>query len=100
MVVIRQPKEGMLHILCVMIADIQAADRMSMRMSELVEHVSKKPIPPWTKNLLVEVMVCDEDDEDVEVSSLMRSISAETDDLGSLLFGSHLRCGIRRVKRM
>jgi len=47
---------------------IQAADRMSMKMSELVEHVSKKPIPPWTKNLLVEVMVCDEEDEDVEVS--------------------------------
>jgi ubiquitin-activating enzyme E1 len=41
---------------------------MSMKMSELVEHVSKKPIPPWTKNLLVEVMVCDEEDEDVEVS--------------------------------
>ena len=50
------------------ITDIQAADRMSMKMSELVEHVSKKPIPPWTKNLLVEVMVCDEEDEDVEVS--------------------------------
>jgi hypothetical protein len=46
----------------------KAADRMSMKMSELVEHVSKKPIPPWTKNLLVEVMVCDEEDEDVEVS--------------------------------
>lgn len=39
-----------------------------MRMSELVENVSKKPIAPWTKNLLVEVMVNDEDDEDVEVS--------------------------------
>ena len=38
-----------------------------MKMSELVEHVSKKPIPPWTKNLLVEVMVNDENDEDVEV---------------------------------
>jgi ubiquitin-activating enzyme E1 len=38
-----------------------------MRMSELVENVSKKPIPPWMKNLLVEVMVTDEDDEDVEV---------------------------------
>ena len=50
------------------ITDIQAADRMSMKMSELVEHVSKKPIPPWTRNLLVEVMVCDEEDEDVEVS--------------------------------
>lgn len=39
-----------------------------MKMSDLVEHVSKKPIPSWTKNLLVEVMVNDENDEDVEVS--------------------------------
>lgn len=39
-----------------------------MKMSELVENVSKKPIPPHVKNLLVEVMVNDEDDEDVEVS--------------------------------
>lgn len=39
-------------------------------MSEVVETVSKKPIAPWTKNLLVEVMVNDEDDEDVEVSLL------------------------------
>ncbi|WVQ99264.1 hypothetical protein IAU59_006396 [Kwoniella sp. CBS 9459] len=45
----------------------KAAERMGMKMSELVEHVSKKPIPPWTKNLLVEVMVDDEDGEDVEV---------------------------------
>jgi len=45
----------------------KAAERMTMRMNELVEHVGKKPIPPWTKNLLVEVMVNDENDEDVEV---------------------------------
>ncbi|CAD6587418.1 MAG: hypothetical protein TREMPRED_004753, partial [Tremellales sp. Tagirdzhanova-0007] len=45
----------------------KTADRLKMKMSELVEHVSKKPIPPWTKNLLVEVMVNDENDEDVEV---------------------------------
>ncbi|OXB40053.1 hypothetical protein LQV05_000119 [Cryptococcus neoformans] len=45
----------------------KAADRMTMRMSELVEHVGKKPIPPHVKNLLVEVMVNDENDEDVEV---------------------------------
>jgi ubiquitin-activating enzyme E1 len=48
---------------------LQAAERMNMRMSELVENVSKKAIPPWTRNLLVEVMVNDEEDEDVEVSS-------------------------------
>ncbi|OCF60450.1 ubiquitin-activating enzyme E1 [Kwoniella mangroviensis CBS 10435] len=52
----------------------KAADRMSMKMSELVEHVSKKPIPPWTKNLLVEVMVNDEDDEDVEVPYVLVKI--------------------------
>lgn len=43
-------------------------ERLGMKMSDLVEHVSKKSIPAWTKNLLVEVMVSDEDDEDVEVS--------------------------------
>lgn len=48
----------------------QTADRLGMKMSDLVEHVGKKPIPPWTKNLLVEVMVNDEDDEDVEVSTV------------------------------
>lgn len=40
-----------------------------MRFSELVEHVTKKPIPPWKKHLLVEVTVTDEEDEDVEVST-------------------------------
>ena len=40
-----------------------------MKMSDLVEHVSKKPLPAWTTNLLVEVMVNDENDEDVEVSA-------------------------------
>ena len=39
-----------------------------MKFSKLVEHVSKKPIPPHTKHLIVEVMVCDEEGEDVEVS--------------------------------
>lgn len=38
-----------------------------MKMSELVEHVSKKAIPPWTKNLIVEVIAADEEGEDVEV---------------------------------
>ena len=40
-----------------------------MKFSKLVEHVSKKPLPAHTKHLIVEVMVCDEDGEDVEVSS-------------------------------
>jgi hypothetical protein len=63
---------------------------MSMKMSELVEHVSKKPIPPWTKNLLVEVMVCDEEDEDVEVSLHSLILRLKLTMIGSLLFGSYL----------
>ncbi len=38
-----------------------------MKFSKLVEHVSKKPIPPHVQALTVEVMVSDEQGEDVEV---------------------------------
>ena len=38
-----------------------------MQFSKLVEHVSKKPLPPHTKTLVVEVMSSDEEGEDVEV---------------------------------
>ena len=38
-----------------------------MKFSKLVEFVSKKPIPPHVKHLVVEVMVTDEEGEDVEV---------------------------------
>lgn len=52
-----------------------------MKFSKLVEHVSKKPIPPHTKHLLVEVMLMDEEMEDVEVC--MRKIypGIVTDDI-------------------
>ncbi|KZP12096.1 ubiquitin-activating enzyme E1 [Athelia psychrophila] len=42
-------------------------ERLPMKFSKLVEHVSKKAIPPHTKQLVVEVMASDEDLEDVEV---------------------------------
>ncbi|KAH7887971.1 hypothetical protein F5I97DRAFT_1864541 [Phlebopus sp. FC_14] len=45
----------------------KSTERLSMRFSKLVEHVSKKPIPPHTKHLLVEVMLMDDEGEDVEV---------------------------------
>ncbi|KAG8751746.1 hypothetical protein FRC12_012274, partial [Ceratobasidium sp. 428] len=45
----------------------KSQERLPMRMSELVENVSKKPIPPWTKNLIVEVIASDEEGEDVEI---------------------------------
>lgn len=40
-----------------------------MKFSKLVEHVSKKPIPPHTKSFVTEVMVMDEEGEDVEVGT-------------------------------
>ena len=38
-----------------------------MRVSEIVEKVSKKPIPSWTKYLHLEVLLEDQNGEDVEV---------------------------------
>lgn len=37
-----------------------------MKMSTLIETVSKKPIEPWVRSVIVEIM-CDLEDEDVEV---------------------------------
>lgn len=45
-----------------------------MKFSKLVETVSKKPIPPHVKQLVVEIMVTDEEDEDVEVPFLVVKI--------------------------
>ena len=72
-------------------APVQTADRLGMKMNALVEHVSKKPIPPWTKNLLVEVMVNDENDEDVEVSSCVGDECVLSKMSGSILLGAYLR---------
>lgn len=45
----------------------KSQERLPMKMRQLVEHVSKKPIPPWTKNIIVEVMASDKEGEDVEI---------------------------------
>ncbi|OZJ02072.1 Ubiquitin-activating enzyme E1 1 [Bifiguratus adelaidae] len=42
-------------------------ERLPMRMSKLVETVSKKPVPPHVKSLVVEICVNDKEGEDVEV---------------------------------
>ncbi len=42
-------------------------ERMNMKMSELVENVSKKKLPPHTKSIVVEMCVNDAEGEDVEV---------------------------------
>ncbi|KAI8981901.1 ubiquitin-activating emzyme E1 [Mycotypha africana] len=45
----------------------KAAERLNMKLSQVVESVSKKPIPPHVKSLIFEVCVNDENDEDVDV---------------------------------
>lgn len=45
----------------------KSEERLPMKFSKLVEHVSKKPIAPHVKHFLVEVMASDEEGEDVEV---------------------------------
>ncbi|KAH8118344.1 ubiquitin activating enzyme [Phellopilus nigrolimitatus] len=41
--------------------------RMQKKISEVVEMISKKPLPEWKKQLILEVIVMDEEFEDVEV---------------------------------
>ncbi|KAI0347162.1 ubiquitin activating enzyme [Trametopsis cervina] len=45
----------------------KSEERLPLKFSKLVETVSKKPIPPHVKHLIVEIMASDEDYEDVEV---------------------------------
>ncbi|GAA6033685.1 hypothetical protein JCM8097_004381 [Rhodosporidiobolus ruineniae] len=45
-------------------------ERLKMPLSQLVETVSKKPIPPHVKDIVFEAMVEDENGEDVEVPYL------------------------------
>ncbi|KAF8341326.1 ubiquitin activating enzyme [Cantharellus anzutake] len=45
----------------------ESQERLLLRFKELIESVSKKPVPPHQKKVVVEVMVSDENDEDVEV---------------------------------
>lgn len=47
---------------------IQGDERLGLKMSRLVEQISKRPIPPHTKQFLVEVVASDAEGEDVEVS--------------------------------
>lgn len=46
---------------------LQAQERVKMKISHLVEQVGKKPIPPGTKHLVMELLVSDEQGEDVDV---------------------------------
>jgi len=52
----------------------KSEERLPMKFSKLVEFVSRKPIPPHAKHLVVEIMVSDEEGEDVEVPFLVVQI--------------------------
>lgn len=41
---------------------------MLRSVSSVVELISKKPIPPYVKNITLEIMAEDDNEEDVEVS--------------------------------
>ncbi|KAG8852374.1 hypothetical protein FRB96_008720 [Tulasnella sp. 330] len=53
------------------LAPAKSKERLKMNMRRLVETVSKKPLPPTTKQLTVEVMANDEEGEDVEIPFLV-----------------------------
>lgn len=46
-------------------------DRYAMKLSELVAHISKKPIPSHQKNVIFEICAEDQTGEDVEVPYIM-----------------------------
>ncbi|WEW57408.1 E1 ubiquitin-activating protein [Emydomyces testavorans] len=46
-------------------------DRLPMKMSRLVEHISKKPIPSHQRNVIFEITAEDQSGEDVEVPYVM-----------------------------
>jgi len=49
------------------VAPKKSQERLPMKMSALIELISKKPIPSYQKSVIVEVMANDEEGEDVEV---------------------------------
>jgi len=50
-------------------------DRMSLKLSELVEVVSKKPVPSHQKNVIFEICAEDQTEEDVEVPYIMVKVN-------------------------
>jgi len=46
-------------------------DRLPLKMSELVEHISKKKIPEHQRNVIFEITAEDTTDEDVEIPYVM-----------------------------
>ena len=52
----------------------QEDGRMQKKISEVVEMISKKPLPDWKRQLILEVIVMDEEMEDVEVPFIVVNV--------------------------
>jgi len=79
----------------------KSEERLPLKFSKLVEHVSRKTIPPGVKSLIVEVMVSDEEDEDVEVcimNTLILLVLPLTTRCRFLSLSSVFDCRDRRVR--
>ncbi|KAJ3925921.1 MAG: hypothetical protein NXY57DRAFT_1043706, partial [Lentinula lateritia] len=50
---------------------VQSEERLPMKFSKLVEHVSRKPVSPHVKTLTVEVMVMDEEDVEEKKTDIL-----------------------------
>ncbi|KAJ5893728.1 hypothetical protein N7495_005419 [Penicillium taxi] len=55
-------------------------DRLPLKMSKLVEHVSKVPVPDHQKNIIFEVTAEDQTEEDVDIPYVMTESSAKITD--------------------
>ncbi len=53
-------------------------DRMPLKMSKLLETISRKPIPEHQKNIIFEITAEDQTDEDVEIPYVVLEVPAET----------------------
>ncbi|CAG8665600.1 6580_t:CDS:2, partial [Racocetra persica] len=59
----KEERKNLRHVL----TSFTDIDYSSLRLSQLVETISKKPIPPHVKALTLEMCVNDRNDEEVEV---------------------------------
>lgn len=61
-----------------------------MRLSDLVESIGKKPLPPGTTHLVVEMLVSDEEGEDVDVRQLYDIYEMSDSLIDPVHIGLHL----------
>lgn len=52
----------------------QTGNRLQKKISEVVEMISKKPLPEWKTQLILEVIAMDEEMEDVEVPFIVVNV--------------------------